>query len=97
MHKPRVMTIVEILLNNDFQFIDAENPINPNKNVIKDIPNTISSGCICNKLATKRTILPDNTVIKNNAMQTKENINAKRLIFIFIVPLLNYSKALFDR
>lgn len=81
-----MIIIVKILLNNNFQLVDAENPISPNKNVTKDIPNTIFNGCICNKLVKKQTILLDDTTIKNNAMQTKENINVQRLIFVFIVP-----------
>ncbi|WP_164917283.1 hypothetical protein [Clostridium sp. JN-9] len=78
--KHRVITVVKMLLNNKIQLVDAENPINPNIKVIKDIHNTIFSGCTCNKLI----ISGDDTDIKNNATQINENIKAHRLIFIFI-------------
>ena len=82
--KHRVITVVKMLLNNKIQLVDAENPINPNIKVIKDIHNTIFSGCTCNKLIIKLTISGDDTDIKNNATQINENIKAHRLIFIFI-------------
>jgi len=54
--KPKVMTIVEILLNNSFQLVAPAKPIKPNKNVIKVIPNTIFNGCICRKSVKKTTV-----------------------------------------
>lgn len=83
-HNPRVITTVEILLNNSFHLVDAENPISPNKKVTKDMANTIFNGCVCNKLVNISTVSFDDNDIKNNAMQTKENINAQKLIFSFI-------------
>lgn len=76
-----------MLLNNNIQLVVAENPISPNKNVIKDMHNTIFNGCTCNKLVIKFTILGDETDIKNNTTQINENIKAHRLIFIFIIIL----------
>jgi hypothetical protein len=79
--------VVAILLNSNLQLVDPEKPINPNKNVMKVTPNTIPNGCICNKLMTNLTISGDDTDIKNSTIQTKENINAQKLIFIFIAFL----------
>lgn len=87
--KPKVMTTVAILLNNNFQLVAPEKPITPSKNVIKDIPNTIFSGWVCSKIVKNTTVCLDDTAIKNNIIQTKENINDQRLILLFMLPLLN--------
>jgi len=84
-HKPSVITNVEILVNRNFQLVDAENPINPKIKVINDMANTTFNGCVCNKLVNVSTVSLDDTDIKNSATQIKENINDHKLIFNFIV------------
>ena len=79
------MTTVEMLLINNFQLVAPEKPINPNKNVTKDIPNMIFNGCMCAKLFTKSIISLDDIAIKKSDKHTNENINDQKLIFAFIV------------
>jgi len=54
-------------LNNNFQLVAAESPMNPNINVTIQNASTIYNGCTCNVLRVKLLITGDNVAIINNA------------------------------
>lgn len=71
----RVITIAKSPLNNNFQLVAAESPINPNNNVIIQNNSTIYNGCTCNVLRVKLSTTGDVVTIKNNSIHNNEKMN----------------------
>jgi len=82
---PKLIIIVENPLNNFFQLVASDSPINPSTQLTIHIPNTIFNGCIFNQVVVKSITDCTDIAIKNSAIHTKESIKDHKLIFIFIV------------
>lgn len=84
-----VINTVKSPLNNNFQLVAAERPINPNIKVTIQKNNTIYNGCICNIFIVKFSMLLDVVDIKNNNIHINEEMNENKFTLTFIVNLLN--------
>lgn len=85
-HKVKVMRIVKMPRNSNFQLVAAAKPIKPKKNVTEDMHNTIYSGWICIELITNSSTFFEDIETKKAIIQTKESINDQRLNLVFIQP-----------